>query len=85
MYSSPYRWAPCSKGMNDEAPKITKALTFIFRQRGVLSEGFEIRTPVTVPVVKIWYSCQRGVEYLFTRLPRERGTGSVMTVARRED
>lgn len=63
MYSSPYRWAPCSKGMNDEAPKIMKAPTFTFRQRGVLSEGFKIRTPVTVPVVKIWYSCQRGVEF----------------------
>jgi hypothetical protein len=42
--------------MNDEAPKTTKAPTFTFRQRGVLSEGFEIRTPVTVPVVKIWNS-----------------------------
>jgi hypothetical protein len=59
MYSSPYRWTPCSRGMNDEAPKTTKAPAFTFRQRGVLSEGFEIRTPVTVPGVKIWNSCQR--------------------------
>ena len=44
--------------MNDEAPKTTKAPTFAFRQRGVLSEGFEIRTPVIVPVVKTWNSCQ---------------------------
>lgn len=44
--------------MNDEAPKTTKAPTFTFRQRGVLREGFEIRTPVTVPVVKIWNLCQ---------------------------
>jgi hypothetical protein len=39
--------------MNDEALKTTKAATFTFRQRGVPSEGCEIRTPVTVPVVKI--------------------------------
>jgi hypothetical protein len=45
--------------MNDEAPKTTKAPTFTFRQRGVPNEGFDIRTPVTVPVVKIWNSCQR--------------------------
>ena len=49
--------------MNDEAPKTMKVLTFTFRQRGVLSEGFEIRTPVTVPVVKIWYFCQRIIEF----------------------
>ena len=53
--------------MNDEAPKTTKAPTFTFRHRGVLSKGFEIRTPVTVPVVKIWISCQRSLE--LTRLP----------------
>ena len=52
MYTSPYRWTPCSRGINDEAPKITKAPTFAFRQRGVLSRGFEIRTAVIVPVVK---------------------------------
>ena len=45
--------------MNDEAPKTTKAPAFTFRKRGVLSEGFEIRTQVTVPVVEIWNSCQR--------------------------
>ena len=45
--------------MNDEAPKTTKPPTLTFRQRGVLSEGFEIRTPVTVPMVKIWNLCQR--------------------------
>lgn len=45
--------------MNDEEPKITRAPTFTFRQRSVLSEGFEMRPPVTVPVVKIWSSCQR--------------------------
>ena len=44
--------------MNDEAPKRMKTPIFTFRQRGVLSEGFEIRTPVTVPVVKIWDLCQ---------------------------
>ena len=44
--------------MNDEAPKTMKAPTFTFRQRGVLREGFEIRTPVIVPVVKICNSCQ---------------------------
>ena len=47
--------------MNDEVPKTTNAPTFTFRQCGVLSEGFEIRKPVTVPVVKIWKSCQRVV------------------------
>jgi hypothetical protein len=43
--------------MNDEAPKITKMLTFTFRQRGFLSKGFDIRTPVTVPFVKITAQC----------------------------
>jgi hypothetical protein len=38
--------------MNDEAPKITKAATFTFRQRGVFSNGLEIKKTVAVPVVK---------------------------------
>lgn len=40
------------------APKTIKALTFIFRPRAVLSEGFEIRIPVILPVVQFWISCQ---------------------------
>jgi hypothetical protein len=39
--------------MNEEAPKTIKAPTLTFRQRGVLSKGFKMRKPVTVPVVKI--------------------------------
>lgn len=67
---SPYLWTPCSSGINDEEPKTTKAPAFRSRQRGVLSMGCEIRTPVIVPVVKIWNSmlvCQ--LLYLFDRLP----------------
>jgi hypothetical protein len=44
--------------MNEEAPKTTKAPTLTFRQRSVLSVGFEIKTPITVPVVEIWNSRQ---------------------------
>lgn len=40
IYSSPYRWTPCSRGMNAEAPKTTKAPTFTSRQPGLLSKGF---------------------------------------------
>ena len=44
--------------MKDEAPKEKKAPTFTFRQRSVLSSGFEMRTPQIVPRVKFWNSCQ---------------------------
>lgn len=40
-----------------------KVLTFIFRQRGVLSNGFEIRIPVTVAVAKTWIPYQHIMEF----------------------
>lgn len=44
----------CTRGMNDEEPKITKAATFTSRQRGVLRKGFKISTLVAAPMVRTY-------------------------------
>lgn len=62
MYPGPYCQTPGGRGINNVAPKVRKAPTFTFRQRGVLGKGFEMTRPVTVPVVKTWKLCQRIIQ-----------------------
>ena len=53
MYSSPYNWTPCSKGMNADAPSATYAPTLTVRQRSVLNLGIQIKAAVADPESKI--------------------------------